>query len=195
MSSTGRWLRARRSSLDELTVSHGVDFFPGHKPIAVDPINRTIRFESGDVTHYDLLVYIPPHAPPAFVVEAGLAPAGGWVKVDPRTLATPGERIWAVGDVTAIPLANGKFLPKAGVFAKGQADAAARNIAAVVRGTPPVEFKGDGACFVEMGDRKAGFASANFYATPDPVVRLKTPGRRWYWAKVFVERTWFPRWL
>jgi sulfide:quinone oxidoreductase len=184
------------AAVREMLTSRGIEYFPGHKPVAVAPGSRTIRFETGDVARYDLLAYVPPHAAPAFVVDAGLAPAGGWVKVDPKTLATPFDRVWAVGDVTGIPLANGKSLPKAGVFAVGQAEVVARNIAALVRGAAPAaEFSGEGACFVEMGGGRAGFATGNFYATPDPVVRLKTPGRRWHWAKVLLERTWFPRWL
>lgn len=184
------------AAVREMLATRGVDYFPGHKPVAVEPASGTIRFESGDVAKYDLLAYVPPHAAPAFVVEAGLAPAGGWVKVDPVTLATSFERVWAVGDVTGIPLANGKALPKAGVFAEGQADVVARNIAALVRGAAPAaQFSGAGACFVEMGGGRAGFATGNFYATPDPVVRLKRPGRRWHWGKVLIERTWFPRWL
>ncbi|MGE5803876.1 MAG: NAD(P)/FAD-dependent oxidoreductase [Gemmatimonadota bacterium] len=184
------------AAVREMLASRRIDYFPGHKPVAIEPGSRTIRFETGDVGKYDLLAYVPPHAAPRFVVDAGLAPAGGWVKVDPRTLATPVERVWAVGDVTGIPLPNGKALPKAGVFAEGQADVVARNIAALVRGaTPAAAFTGEGACFVEMGGGRAGFATGNFYTTPDPVVRLKTPGRRWHWAKVLFERTWFPRWL
>jgi sulfide:quinone oxidoreductase len=184
------------AAVREMLTSRGIDYFPGHKPLAVEPGGRMIRFESGDVARYDLLAYVPPHAAPALVVEAGLAPAGGWVKVDPRALATSAERVWAVGDVTGIPLANGKLLPKAGVFAEGQADVVARNIAALVRGAvPAAEFGGEGACFVEMGGGRAGFATGNFYAAPNPVVQLKTPGRRWHWAKVLFERTWFPRWL
>ncbi len=184
------------AAVREVLTARGIGYFTGHKPVAVDPGSRTIRFETGDAARYDLLAYIPPHAAPAFVVAAGLAPAGGWVRVDPRTLATPFERVWAVGDVTGIPLPNGKFLPKAGVFAERQAEVAARNIASLVRGeAPAAEFAGEGACFVEMGDGRAGFATGNFYATPDPLVRLKTPGRRWHWAKVLLERTWFPRWL
>jgi sulfide:quinone oxidoreductase len=184
------------AAVREMLTSRGIDYFPGQKPVAVEPGSRTIRFESGDVARYDLLAYVPPHAAPAFVVESGLASAGGWVKVDPKTLATPFERVWAVGDVTGIPLPNGKMLPKAGVFAEGQAEAVARNISALVRGAAPAaQFSGEGACFVEMGGGRAGFATGNFYATPDPVVRLKTPGRRWHWAKVLLERTWFPRWL
>jgi sulfide:quinone oxidoreductase len=180
----------------DMLASRGIDYFPGMKPVAVQPGSRTIRFESGDVAKYDLLAYIPPHAAPGFVVDAGLAPVGGWVKVDPRTLATGFERVWAVGDVTGIPLPNGKALPKAGVFAEGEAEVVSRNIAALVRGAvPAAQFDGEGACFVEMGGGRAGFATGNFYATPDPVVRLKTPGRRWHWGKVLLERTWFPRWL
>lgn len=184
------------ASVREMLTLRGIEYFPSHKPVAVEPGSRTIRFESGASAIYDLLAYVPPHAAPAFVVDAGLAPAGGWVKVDPTTLATPFERVWAVGDVTGIPLANGKMLPKAGVFAEGQAEVVARNIVSLVRGAPPTaQFSGEGACFVEMGNGRAGFATGNFYATPDPLVRLKTPGRRWHWLKVLFEKTWFPRWL
>jgi sulfide:quinone oxidoreductase len=184
------------AAVREMLTSRGIAYFPGHKPVTIDWGSRTIRFETGDVTNYDLLAYVPPHAAPAFVVQAGLAPAGGWVKVDATTLATPFQRVWAVGDVTGIPLPNGKSLPKAGVFAEGQAEVVARNVAALVRGgSSAARFTGEGACFVEMGGGRAGFATGNFYATPDPVVRLKTPGRRWHWAKVLLERTWFPRWL
>jgi sulfide:quinone oxidoreductase len=184
------------AAVRDMLASRGIDYFPSHKSLAVEPGSRTIRFETGEAAKYDLLAYVPPHSAPAFVVEAGLAPVGGWVKVDPRSLATPVERVWAVGDVTGIPLPNGKALPKAGVFAEGQADVVARNIAALIRGAAPAAaFGGEGACFVEMGDGRAGFATGNFYATPDPIVLLKTPGRRWHWAKVLFERTWFPRWL
>ena len=184
------------AAVQGMLAGRGIAYFPNHKPVAVDAAARTVRFESGATTAFDLLVYVPPHAAPAFVAEAGLAPAGGWVKVDARTLATPADGVWAVGDVTGIPLPNGKMLPKAGVFAEGEAEVVARNIAALVRGAlPTAAFDGAGACFLEMGDGRAGFATGNFYAKPDPAVRLKTPGRRWHWGKVLLEQTWFPRWL
>ncbi len=184
------------AAVRDMLAARGIAYLPGHQPVAVEPDRRTIRFETGVAAQYDLLAYVPPHAAPAFVVDAGLAPAGGWVKVDARTLATPFERVWAVGDVTGIPLANGKLLPKAGVFAEAEADVVARNIAALVRGAEPAaHFSGQGACFLEMGDGRAGFAAGDFYATPDPVVRLRRPGRRWHWAKVVLEQTWFRRWL
>lgn len=116
--------------------------------------------------------------------------------VDPKTLATGLAHVWALGDVVAVPLPNGKMLPKAGVFAEREAEVVAQNIAALIHGTVPVaEFGGRGACFIEMGNGRAGFATCEFYAQPEPIVRLKKPGRRWHWAKVLLEKTWFPRWL
>lgn len=184
------------AAVRDMLASRRIEYFPGYRPLAVEPESRTIRFESGEVATYDLLAYVPPHAAPGFVVEAGLAPTGGWVEADPKTLATRAEHVWAVGDVTGIPLANGKALPKAGVFAEGQADVVGQNIAAIVRGAAPrATYRGVGACFLELGEGQAGFATGDFYATPDPSVRLKAPGRRWHWAKVLFERTWFLRWL
>ena len=184
------------AAVRELLAARGINYFTGRKAVSVEGSGRRIRFETGDAVPYDLLAYVPPHAAPAFVVDAGLAPAGGWVKVDAKTLATPFERVWAVGDVTGIPLANGKSLPKAGVFAEGHAEVAARNIAALVRDeAPTAEYDGEGACFLEIGDGRAAFATGNFYATPDPTIELRKPGRHWHWAKVLFEKSWFPRWL
>jgi sulfide:quinone oxidoreductase len=184
------------AAVESMLADRGITYVPNQKPVAVDPATRTIRFDSGATAAYDVLAYVPPHAVPEFVVAAGLAGAGGWVKVDPRTLATPVDRVWAVGDVTGIPLASGKMLPKAGVFAEGEAEVVARNVAAAIRGErPTAQFNGEGACFIEMGRGRAGFATGNFYAVPEPVIYLKKPGRRWHWGKVLVERTWFLRWL
>jgi sulfide:quinone oxidoreductase len=58
--------------------------------------------------------------------------------------------VFAIGDVTAIPLPGGKFLPKAGVFAEAQAKVVARNIAVGLAGhRPAAAFCGAGACCVE----------------------------------------------
>ena len=39
-------------------------------------------------------------------------------------------QVFAIGDVTTIPIAGGKFLPEAGVFAHGQAEVVAQRISA-----------------------------------------------------------------
>ena len=64
-----------------------------------------------------LLLAVPPHRAPAVVREAGLPGPSGWIPVDPRTLQTKFAGVFAVGDVTAIPLSNGGALPKAEALA------------------------------------------------------------------------------
>ena len=97
--------------------------------------------------------------------------------------------------MTTIPVAGGKFLPKAGVFAHGQAEVVAKRIAAELAGRAPSDvFQGKGACFVEMGDGIAAYATGNFYADDAPEVTLRRPGRRWHLAKVAVEKYWLKRW-
>jgi sulfide:quinone oxidoreductase len=115
--------------------------------------------------------------------------------VDPATLATSADGVFAIGDVTAIPLAGGKFLPKAGVFAEAQAKVVARNIAASLAGhQPTATFSGAGACFVELGDRRATFAAGNFYHPGGPQIRLRCPGLHWHLAMAGLEQYWLRRW-
>jgi sulfide:quinone oxidoreductase len=103
--------------------------------------------------------------------------------------------VFAIGDVTAIPLAGGKFLPKAGVFAEAQAKVVAANVAASLAGhRPTAAFDGAGACFVELGDRRAAFATGNFYAPGGPQIHLRRPGPHWHLAKATFERYWLRRW-
>ena len=97
----------------------------------------------------------------------------------------------AIGDVTAIPIAGGRFLPKAGVFAEAEAEVVARNIAAdLARQRPPATFDGKGACFGELSDGRAAFATDDFYATEAPDVHFRQPRKRWHLAKVAFEQYW-----
>ena len=115
----------------------------------------------------------------------------GWVSVDRYTLETRFPRVYAIGDVVAIPLKLGKPLPKAGVFAHGEAEIVATNIAHAITGTgTPARFDGQGECFIEIGDGKAGFGGGNFYAEPTPAVTLHPPSWRWHLSKVLFEKSW-----
>lgn len=112
----------------------GIGFHAQHKLAGVDPVKRELAFDNGARANWDLLVVVPPHRCPAVVREAGLANETGWVPVDPATLATSHERVFVIGDLTAIRLPVGLMLPKAGVFAHHQAEVVAANIAADVTG-------------------------------------------------------------
>ena len=119
---------------------------------------------------FDLLLGVPPHRVPDVVTAAGLAEPGAWVKVDPATLETRFPGVYAIGDVTAIPLASGMPLPKAGVFAHAQGEVVAARIADQLAGrAPTATFDGHGMCFLETGHGRATMVRGNFYASPPDV--------------------------
>jgi sulfide:quinone oxidoreductase len=130
------------------------------------------------------------------VKDSGLVAESGWIPVDARTLKTRYEGVYAVGDITTIMLPFGKPLPKAGVFAHYEAEAVAKNIAAELEGSKATHaFNGHGYCFLEMGKGHAGFASGDFYAIPEPWVKMSRPGVHWHWGKVLFEKWWLRHWF
>jgi len=180
-----------------ILASRGIGFHREQTAERVDAEAGELVLAGGERVPYDLLLGVPPHRPPAVVQAGGLTANGGFVPVDPHTLATrAGESVFAVGDVTVIPLAGGRFLPKAGVFAHGQAEVVAERIADELAGRASASlFDGKGSCFLEMGDGVAAYATGDFYAEGGPAVSLRRPGRRWHLAKVAFEKYWLRRWF
>jgi sulfide:quinone oxidoreductase len=179
----------------EALSARDIAYHPNQVVTAVDAARRRLTFQSGTTVSYDLLAYVPPHRVPPVVADAGLAPADGWVAVDRRTLETRFPNVFALGDMTGIPLAVGKPLPKAGVFAHRQGEVVAQIVAERFCGRPAAAaFDGAGECFIEMGGGVAGFARGDFYAEPAPAVRVYRPGRHWHAGKVAFERHWWAQW-
>ena len=179
----------------ELLSSRGIGFAPGRELAEVDQRARQMRFIDGSTASFDLLIATPLHRCPR-ALQAGFAQEGGWVAVNRETLATEFEDVYAVGDATDIPLADGGVLPKTGVFAHGQAEVVSRNIAAEIAGAQPIwAFGGQGNCFLSTEAGKAALISGNFFAEPVPDVELRGPSRRWHWAKLGFERLWLWRWF
>lgn len=177
--------------------ARGIGFHAQQSVERIDGSARRLVFADGVQVGYDVLVGIPPHRAPAAVAESGLAGPTGFVPVDRHSLATALEGVHAIGDVTQIPLAEGRFmLPKAGVFAHAEAGVVAERIASELAGRESrAVFDGRGACFIELGDGAAGYASGDFYAEGAPRVRMRRPGRHWHLAKVAFERYWMRRWF
>lgn len=97
---------------------------PQPMPVAGPAMGMAVSglvFADGARERFDLLAAVPPHRAPEAVRRSPLANEQGWITVDPTSLRTRYADTYAVGDVTQIVLANGKPLPKAGVFAHGEA--------------------------------------------------------------------------
>lgn len=183
------------ASVRGMLEARGIAYLPEHQVRAVDPVAKKIEFTNGVVASFDLLAFVPPHVAPGIVLRAGLAGENGWMSADKHTLETKWPGVYALGDVVSFPLAMGKPLPKAGVFARAQAQVVARNIAAKRRGrSATTRFEGYGMCFVETGGGKAGIGRGNFYAEPVPTVALHAPGRIGHLVKVLFELQWLRGW-
>ncbi|HMU62278.1 MAG TPA: FAD/NAD(P)-binding oxidoreductase [Gemmatimonadales bacterium] len=182
------------AAVRQMVEAKGISYRPEHQVQRVDPTERTLHFANGMAAGFDLMAFVPPHRAPAAVRDSGLTGASGWIAVDRNTMETEHAGVFALGDVTAIPLALGKPLPKAGVFAGAQAEVVAGNIAHRITGKgKPAIFAGEGGCFIEVGDGKAGFGQGNFYAEPVPQITLRPSGRLWHGAKVMLEKDWLWR--
>lgn len=185
------------AALRAMIEAKGIGYHPEHAVRAVDPGKREIAFANGATARYDLLACVPPHRAPLPVRETGLCGESGWVPVDRETLETRHPGVYAIGDVTGIMLTSiGKPLPKAGVFAHYEAEVVADNIIRAITGRGrPARFTGEGECFIETGDGRAGFGRGNFYAEPAPQVKLRPPSMMLHLGKVWYEKYWLFRWF
>ncbi|HKZ61037.1 MAG TPA: FAD/NAD(P)-binding oxidoreductase [Nitrososphaera sp.] len=175
----------------EIVSQRGILFHPSHK---LKSVSDKLEFENGSKADYDVLVGIPPHRAPEVVRSSGLA-EGDWVAVDRNTMKTRHANVFAIGDVTEIKV-GAMALPKAGIFAEEQAKVAARQIMDEISGRRPVAaFAGQGYCFMETGNRRAGYLEADFFNPAGPIVRLEAPSEQNFQKKQDFERTRIKEWL
>jgi sulfide:quinone oxidoreductase len=179
----------------DLLAAKGIAYHPDHQVVRADAGQRRLFFANGAAAAYDLLAFVAPHRAPRVVREAGLTAESGWIPVDRSTLRTRFDRVWAIGDVTAIPLKMGKPLPKAATFAEGEAEVVARAVATEIMGGEPAEaYSAIGECWVETGDGVAAHGRGDFFGDPAPVVALELPSIDARRAKEAWEREWLERW-
>lgn len=156
----------------------------------IDPRGREASLQSGTTIPFDLMVTIPVHRTSDIVQEAGLTNEAGWIPVDPLTLGTRYDGVYAIGDVNTVLMANGMPLPKAGVFAAAEGELVAKNIAADVLGGEQERFTGEGYCFIEHGAGKGALIRGSFMAEGRPRVELTSPSVRWHRRKERFEADW-----
>ncbi|HVC74915.1 MAG TPA: FAD/NAD(P)-binding oxidoreductase [Candidatus Micrarchaeaceae archaeon] len=151
---------------------------------SVDPISRTVTSMEGETVEYDLLVLVPPHRGQKVIEGSKLGDERGWVPVDKNTLKhTRFENIWAIGDANDIPIS------KSGSVAHYEANVAAAEIVAAVKGEPaPVHvYDGKVMCFLETGQGRATTISFDYNHPPVS----PPPARRWHWAKALFNKTYW----
>jgi sulfide:quinone oxidoreductase len=175
-----------------------INFHPLHKLKGVFD-KKTIEFENGSKISYDVLVVIPPHQVPQVIKNSDLLERDQcWINVDRFTLRTKYKNIFATGDVTEIRLDKTTTIPKAGIFAEGQARAVSQQIISEIKsgdGNKAPKFDGKGYCFMKVGDKKAGYIDTDFYSETGPTTRLEPPSEEFYQKKIDFERSRLNEWL
>ncbi|TMK95044.1 MAG: NAD(P)/FAD-dependent oxidoreductase [Actinobacteria bacterium] len=127
----------------ETFAERDIEFLPDHLVASLDAATKEAVLDDGRRLPYDLFLGIPVHRAPA-VVEASGMTEGGWIPVDPRTLATRFPGVYAVGDVTSVGT------PKAGMFAEGAARVVADQLIARIRGANELETAAEKAAFASI---------------------------------------------
>ncbi len=151
---------------------------------------RVVQYGNGDSSDVDVAVTIPHHVVAELVRGSSLVGESGWVKVDHKTLETAEAGVYAIGDVNAVPMANGRGVPKAGVFASAEGETVGHNIAAAINGTEAMDFPGEGYCFIGFSADVSASVTGHFTAEGKPDVRLTAPSARGMRAKERFEADW-----
>lgn len=143
-------------ALIESFAERDIEWLPKTEVERLDADRKVAITRDGRELPYDLFLGIPIHVAPKVLADSGML-ENGWVPVDPLTLETPHENVYAVGDVAAVGT------PRAGVFAEGQAKVAADQIAAKIRGgQSDASYDGHGVCYLEFGEGTVGKVDVTF---------------------------------
>jgi len=175
--------------LVEMLRHRGIEFFGEHAVAHLDAAFNEIHFENGTVVQFDLLVFVPPHEP------AVTLDGPGWITVDARTMQTRYPGIFAIGDTTVVTSPSGRPLPKAAIFARNGARAAAANVLRFL-GMADAEatLSGEGYCYVDTGGRESALGQGDFFTTPHPAIHLSQPSSDLHRDKQREERQWRTTW-
>ena len=176
--------------VERLLNSRGIKYLPKTKLGKVG--KDRVLFENGSELKHDLLITTPPHQASQVVKDADLTDESGWIPVNPHNLATRHEDVFAIGDITSIetPHGHAPYLPKAGVFAQGQAEVLANNLAvSITRKGEMKQWGGEGSCYLQVAKSESAFLKGTFLSNP-PRLEFHPPRRKWFLEKVRLEKDW-----
>lgn len=151
-------------------------------------------FQNGEA-NFDLLLAVPPHVVPKVIYESGLAKEGGFIPIN-RDCKTPFENVYAVGDVTTLTVIDTMTVPKAGVFAEGEAITVAQNIISNIQSKNELLlFDGKGGCFIESGRDTASVIEVDMFTKSKPTTKLTEFTAKYLDEKLQFEKERFSKWL
>lgn len=146
-----------------------IDFVGGRRVASIDNERNVATLDDGREMPFDLFLGVPKHRVPPVVLESGMS-ENGWIPVNPRTLETKYENVYAVGD------GANTGTPKAGVFAEGAARAVASALIARLRESGDVvPYNGFGTCYIEFGAGRIGKVEVDFFSGPTPTGNYYEP--------------------
>ncbi len=169
----------------------GIEFHGSTLVRGLDAERRVALLGEGDDATempFDLFLGVPKHHVPAVVAESGLT-EHGWIPVDPATLETRVEGVYAVGDVTSVGT------PKAGVFSEGQAAVVADRLIAQVRGEEGPTYDGVGICYLEFGGDQVAGVQVTFLPGQAPFGTYDDPSTELAAMKSDFGRSRIQRWF
>jgi sulfide:quinone oxidoreductase len=156
---------------------------------ALDGEKKVAMLAGGGEIPFDLFLGVPHHRVPQVVEESGLC-VDGWVPVDPQTLRTSFDGVFAVGDVTSVGT------PKAGVFAERQAAVVAEQVIAQAGGrTSEATYDGLGICYLEFGDDTVAKVEVTFRPGEAPRGNFDHPSQVWTEEKAEFGSSRIKRWF
>lgn len=152
-------------------------------------------FQNGEEASFDLLLAVPPHVAPKVIYESGLAKEGGFIPIN-RDCKTPFENVYAVGDVTTLTVIDTMTVPKAGVFAEGEAITVAQNIISNIQSKNELLlFDGKGGCFLESGRDTASIIEVDMFTESKPTTKLTESTVKHLDEKLQFEKERLSKWL
>ena len=140
------------------------------------------------------MIGVPVHTPPQAIKSSKLGQTG-FIPVSPKNLETAVPDVYAVGDVSTVPVGD-KAVPKAGAFAE---DAARTVVSDILRkeglADALVKFNAAGACYLEVGGGQVARVNANYLGGEKPQVSLEGPSLELHADKLRFESTRRDRWF
>jgi len=166
-----------------------------HDSCKIKSVEKNKLIFQNSESSFDLLLAIPPHIAPKVIYESGLAKEGGFILID-RECKTPFENVYAVGDVTTLAVNDTASVPKAGIFAEGEAITVAQNIMSKINSKKESSvFDGKGGCFIESGRNTASLIEVDMFSEPKPTTKLTESTAKHLNEKIQFEKERLVKWL